>query len=624
VALGLPALLAENAERRTGAALGALGQMLSQMGRTACVGCPDTTAPNAEVQRLAPLLVMRPSGVIDRGDISPALLTRASEAPFGVTTDPAKLESAFLTAASHAATVVVDLGETARAEAYRPWLSPEAIPLHRRAAVERADKLVARIIRHIDLERTTVALASLFPPLSADGRVQTPGFFAITAASPGLLISATTRTSGLIANIDILPTVARCLRLTPPSGALITGSAARSVPVPAHVRAAVSLEARIELERQMAASPLLAVTAALAGLLVVSGSAAALYALGPFCRWQASTRARAGAFARAAAGSTALLPTALLAAPLARSVDAPAEYWLVVFGIWVALCIPAAVRPAWALRYALWVTAAHIGLQHLVGAGLYAKTSAVGGAPMALSILNDFPLIGARFHGLSNEVMGVLIGAILALMCLTTKTEGGRRRSALWGAALAVAVFIGASPLGDNAGGAAAAVFALGAGAELLSGRRIRGVTLAVMALTAAVLVCLLMAADARSDGATHLGRTALMVRSMGLGYLLDLAGRKMALNLRLAVDARALWFYAGIAGLVALWTSVMPGCGRDVLRSRPGLRCLLASSALGAAAAFVFNDTGVIPAGFILSAAVLAFADALGESAGALASGPS
>lgn len=617
VALGLPGLLAENAERNTGACIGALGEMLSQIGPTACVGCPDTGAPYAEPERLAPLLVMRPSGVVDGGDISQSLLFRHPDAPFGVATDPAKLEAAFRQASSWASTVVVDLGETARAEAYRPWLAPDAVPLHRRAAVERADRLVSQIMSQIDLRRTTVVLASLFPPLSAEGRVEAPGFFAVTGASPGLLVSATTRSAGLIANVDILPTIAETLRLSLPRDALITGSPARSLPVPNHLEAAVSLQERIELERRMAGGPLLAVVAGLAGLLVVSGSAGALYALGRSAAWGPAARARAGALARTAAGCAALLPTALLAVPSLqfRGVDTPAKYVLATFGVWALLCVPAVVRPAWALRYALWVTAGHICLQHLVGAALFAKTGVVGGAPMALSILNDFPLIGARFHGLSNEVMGVLIGAVLALVCLTVKPGRGRR-SALWGLALALAVFVGAASLGDNGGGAAAAVFALASAGELFSGRRIRLRVLASMGLTSAVLVGLLMMLDARSDGATHLGRTALMVRSGGVGYLLDVAGRKLMLNLRLAVDPRALWFYAGVAGLAALWTSVIPGAARGILDSRPDLRCLVTASAVGAAAAFLFNDTGVIPAGFILAGAVLAFTDALGESA--------
>ncbi|MGQ9524548.1 MAG: hypothetical protein ACUVTZ_06845 [Armatimonadota bacterium] len=615
LALNLPALLAENAERRTGACPGALGLMLSQLGPTACVGCPDGPPLSVEPLRLAPLLAMRPSGVIDRGDISPALLRPDPKAPFGVATDPAKLETAFLCAVSRASTVVVDLGETARAEAYRPWLAPDAALVHRRAAIERADRLVAVVLRHIEPRRTIVALTSPFPPLSPEGRVQTPGFFAVTDSRPGLLISPTTRTAGLIANIDILPTLAARLGLSPPRGILITGSTARLVSAPDHVQTACSLQSRIELERQMASGPLLAVIAVLAGVLAVAGSAAALYALAPSCPLRATARMNAGSFARAASGCAALFPTAILMVPTAQTlgVNTPARYWLATLGIWLALCVPAALRPRWALAYALWVTAGYICVQHLLGAVLFAKTGVLGGAPMALSVLNDFPLIGARFHGLSNEVMGILLGAVLTLLCISVKPALSNRL-ALWALALGVAAFVAAPPLGDNAGGAGAAVFALGSAAELLSGRQIRGKTVLTMALAAGAVVCLLMLADARSDGTTHLGRTVLIVQSNGPTYALGVAARKLALNLRLAVDARALWFYAGLAGLAVLWTSVIPGAARDIVRSRQDIRRLLTSSAIGAAAAFLFNDTGIIPAGFILSGCVLGFTDALGQ----------
>jgi len=629
--LGLPSILNANLEKATGATPGALGEMVSQLGRTACIGCPDAPKPRASIERFAPLLVMRRSGIVDEGDVSSDLLRPDPAAPFGVSTDPIKLERAFLK--TDAAVVVVDLGETSRAEAYRPWLAPEAALHHRLEAVRRADLLVRRLMRHVNLQHTVVCLVSGFPPLSPDGRVESPGFVSFTGLPVGVLTSSTTQTAGLVANIDILPTVAEILKLRKPEGVLLTGSPARAVPAVGHLQGLCALEGMIELERQMAAGPLAGVLGVIAGLLVLAASLVAVFSV-------AGRRAEAGAQSagrervrgagrlracRCAVGVAALFPAVLVLVPLAQyaGVDSAAEYWVAAFGLWLVLSVPAALLPSNALRYALAVVVLVVCAALIlaaVGWGLTAAGAVGADAPwffISLSVLSDFPLIGVRFHGLSNELMGVLIGSLLSLVCLTVSpARTAWHRFWLWLVAVGTAVFIGHPLLGDNAGGAASAVFGFGAAAVVLGGSRVRLKTLLGLGTLAIGLVVGLAVFDAALGGTTHLGRTALVLKHQGAGYLWALVGRKLALNFSLAVDPRALWFYAGVAVLVGVWTSLLPGFTREVLQRRPYLRRLILCAGISAAAAFLLNDTGVIPAGFVAAGAILAFAEALVDEA--------
>lgn len=613
LALGLAAILRANEERATGASAGALGDMLSTMGRTACIGCPDAPGPYPLPERYAPIIAMRRSGVLDAGDVSRALLMRDPTAPFGVSTDPQRLLAAFTAASSSCATMVVDLGETARAEAYRPWLAPAVVPAIRRAAIERADRLVASLLPHID-RNAIVLLISPFPPVSPQDRVESPGFLVVHGMGAGLLTSGTTRTPGFIANIDLLPTLASLLRLRPPNGVLLTGSAAHVLPQRLGPEVAAALADRIELEREMAASPFLGVIAVLAALMAIGASVAAVW------RHLAPTgRAPTSAAAHAMLGYAALAPLAVVVAPVAQwcGVASQPAYWLFALLLWFAIGVPALIWPRRALKYAVWTTALVISAACLLGALRPASTGVLGPWPLALSVLDDFAIVGVRFHGLSNELMGVLVASLLLILCLGVPSGVGRARSvALWGTALAAALFIGAPALGDNAGGAAAAVFGLGAAALVLTGKRIRPIALlALAALTAAVLAGL-SALDSASPAPTHIGRTAILMRQMGPGYALVVAGRKALLNLSMAIDPRALWFYAALAAVVALWTTAVPDVLRQALGKRTDLRRCAVSSLVGAAAAFAFNDTGIIPAALIVAGLVLAVADALLEGA--------
>jgi hypothetical protein len=632
--LGLPSILNANLERATGATPGALGGMVSQLGRTACIGCPDAPKPRASIERFAPLLVMRRSGIVDEGDVSSDLLRPDPSAPFGVSTDPIKLERAFLK--TDAAVVVVDLGETSRAEAYRPWLAPEAALHHRLEAVRRADLLVRRLMRHVNLRHTVVCLVSGFPPLSLDGRVETPGFVSFTGLPAGVLASSTTQTPGLIANIDILPTVAELLKLRKPEDVLLTGSPARVVPAEGHLQELCAFEGMMELERQMAAGPLAGVLGVIAGLLVLAASLVVVFSVagrraGEGARSAGEERVRCAGRLRAcrcAVGVAALFPAVLVLVPLVQyvGVDSAVGYWVAAFGLWLVLSVPAVLLPSKALRYALAVVVLVVCAALILAAVGWGLTAAGAGrvvrvdAPwffISLSVLSDFPLIGVRFHGLGNELMGVLIGSLLSLVCLTVSpARTAWHRFWLWLVAVGTAVFIGHPLLGDNAGGAASAVFGFGAAAVVLGGSRVRLKTLLGLGALAIGLVVGLAVFDAALGGVTHLGRTALVLKHQGAGYLWALVGRKLALNFSLAADPRALWFYAGVAVLVGVWTSLLPGFTREVLQRRSHLRRLVLCASISAAAAFLLNDTGVIPAGFVAAGAILAFAEALVDEA--------
>ncbi|MGC8835048.1 MAG: hypothetical protein ACP5R4_13465, partial [Armatimonadota bacterium] len=498
---------------------------------------------------------------------------------------------------------------------------------HRLEAVRRADLLVGRLMRHVNLRRTAVCLISGFPPLSPNGRIETPGFVSFTKLPAGVLTSSTTQTVGLVANTDVLPTIAKLLNLHRPEGVLLTGAPMQVVPAGDHLRMLYSLEGMIELERETAAGPLAGVLGVIAGLLVLAASLVSVFSVAGRRIGEDARPALSSGWLRAcrsAVGIAALFPAVLVLVPLAQYavVDSAAEYWIAAFGLWLVLSVPAVVAPSKALKYALAAVVAVV-CTALILAALGWILAAVGFGAATwmffayLSVLSDFSLIGVRFHGLGNELMGVLIGSLLSLTCLTIPSaRKAWHRFLLWLLVFGASVFIGHPLLGDNAGGAASAVFGFGTAAVVLGGSQVRLRTLLGLGALAVGLVACLAVFDAAVGGTTHLGRTVLMLKHQGLGYFWAVVGRKMALNFSLAVDPRALWFYAGVAVLIGVWTSLLPGFTREVLQKRPHLRRTILCTGISAAAAFLLNDTGVIPAGFVAAGAILAFTDALVDEA--------
>src|SRR5207253_11482844 len=76
LSLGLAPFLKLNQDRNTLATVGALGLLASRAGPTVVIGNSDSPDPIDPLVRFAPLLAMRPSGIVDRGDISDGLLRK--------------------------------------------------------------------------------------------------------------------------------------------------------------------------------------------------------------------------------------------------------------------------------------------------------------------------------------------------------------------------------------------------------------------------------------------------------------------------------------------------------------------------------------------------------------------
>lgn len=577
VNLGIASLSARNEKSDWRAGPGLLGATLMDHGfTTALVGNADT---DREFHREASLIVMDARGVVRHGYVSRKLLVRESGAPFGLAFDMELLKDSFLENHLRSSVTVVDFGETERVEAIREDTTEMARTVAWSKAMERLDDFVGFVLRSVDLPTTGVMLVSPTPSALAmtEKRSLTPILMIGPGIGPGILTSSSTRRRGLVTNMDVAPTVLLALGVEPPDAML--GSRIES----RRTESALEFLLKFHDKNQIVESLSWLLRVILIFQIVVFALA-----------WLTAAwldRARGSwlglmnfLLTLAASADLALL----LAAPLgANSVPAYIAAILATAGIitGVVMMLPGPVWRVSALA-ALYI-AAIVGDQF------------AGGPLAGGSVMGYYPQIGARFYGLGNEYMGFLVGAPLALAAFMLDSERWRRFAA-WAALpfmLFVMVVTGAPNLGANTGGLISTGAAFIPAALVLLGRRFSWKSVALVVAGLAVIVAAFTVYDAFFSGsASHLGRLVERAAGDGPGEITKVVLRKLETNFRLLRVSTWGVLFAVMAATAAAVYFFPVKAVENIFQKRPGLRKLFAVNLIGAAAAFLANDSGVTP----------------------------
>ena len=330
------------------------------------------------------------------------------------------------------------------------------------------------------------------------------------------LISQSTRQRGIVAALDVAPTLLEYLRLPVPAsmrgkpihpdGAL-DGAALRS------------LKARLEViyPRRL---PALACLLAAWALLIAGTSFAAV-----------GTR-------RASRPPTAAAPSRRAAVPPA-AVPPAAIRWALRTGalamLWapVAVLLPAALEPKPALEYALIVAACFCPailsdrllpwpravIAPAAAALLAIVLDALLGSQLLIrSLLGPNPAYGSRFYGIGNELksgLAVLVFAAVAA-ALYPSTRSRKSAATMAGAGALLALIEGAARIGAGVGGVVLVCAGTAAATVLLlPGPLRRGRVLAVLAAPLIGLLLLAIVEKATAHGAGHFTGSVLDARSV-------------------------------------------------------------------------------------------------------------
>ncbi|WP_408954796.1 hypothetical protein [Natroniella sp. ANB-PHB2] len=570
-------IVAENRSGEYQPKVGKLGTLLSEAGaKVSVLGNADVLQ---QPRRHIGLLGITEYGVINQGDVGPMMSLKSDQHPSGFVTDQGYLLQEFDYYYQNSDLIIVESGDTSRIEAIDYLLTAEKYAQEKEAAIKRVDNLLGEVINKIDLEKDHLFVVT--PTPSKQGIRKGDRLTITLAVGPeiesGLLTSGTTRRAGLITNRDLASTIYNYLTA---QNAKLSGRVINSISSDYSIDYLQRLNQMIKSTFSWRPTLikgfilLQIITLALAGSLILVKSNK--YNLKQIIKYLIVI--------------ILWLPNFFL---LSRFVVLQ-EMIAVVVG-WIIFSLY--------LSYLL-INKTSNHLKVILIPALVMTTLLVvdlwsGGRLIRLSILGYSPVIGARFYGIGNEFMGILIGS--SVIGLTTVKEIKLQVSNLILLILfgLLILTVGHPQLGANFGGLVTAVIVYSSTYFKLEGYDLDlklGLKIIVIAI---VIIGLIIVADLSGQFATrtHLAQAV----SGGPRNLLLIMYRKLSMNFKLlgwTIWSKVLLSFILI--LILLFKKPQ-GMLKEILERYPNLSAGFSGLLIGSIITMLINDSGVVAAATLL-----------------------
>jgi hypothetical protein len=599
VHLAMPRINRKNDRFLYGAEPGALADALRDAGRhTAVVANADQElgAVDSATHREAALAMVDGEGRVTAGSVDTTLLRKDPKAPFGLRTDVEAAADAVHAAWSGADVVLLEMSDLARVEAYTPLASEDAVVGLRATAMAHADRLLARALRDIDLERDLVVVVGPTGPRGHGAQLGIAGIAGI-GIEPGVARSATTRRPGYVTLQDVAATVLDAFGVELPD--TMTGnaivSAGGGAPTDGTL-AGLEHDNVVARFRDRATGP---ISATFVTFQVLTYGLAAL----ALVRWSRMRRV------------VAFLALITLAQPPLAFLSHLVPYHDLTVPGYVAAFFAVGALVAWlatvvgeAIGRRIGPAGAVIPPLLLIGTSLLVLlVDVVLGSPMQMNTVFGYsPTVAGRFAGWGNLAFALVASTSIVVATggwgiATLRGWDGRRATILAAVFFAVIVVCDGLPtLGSDVGGVLALVPAAAVVIVLLSGRTVSWPKAAAIAAGTVAVLCTFALIDLSRprDERTHLGRLAAKVLDADGGGLATTLARKINANINILTSSIWTWIIpvAILFGGFLVWrrASLL-----QPLEARlPGFRAGLVGALVAAFLGFALNDSGVaVPA---------------------------
>ncbi len=427
VCIAWPELERANAESPYQGKPGLMGESLRRAGMaSAAIGNSDD---RTLICRPAVLVAMDARAAVPWSEVGARTAAGDPHAPFGIVCDVRAMAEAAATAAAGAATgagaapvaaVVLDMGDFARLRRYAANLSSEAYDLQLGLCYERLDALLVELERVLGPPSDELAYV-LTSPSSESGLA--PLAISGWSFGAGLLTSPTTRRAGLVVNLDFAPTILAGLGVDPAwecDGAAMVQAAstppgsAGAIETPGAPTDYVVLAMLTEQTLVGAAQARGPVLRLFIGLLVVAvfGLLGVIVLNRRAPRWSMQP-------VRALLVASSAAPFLLLAGPIVGVSGTAASTVLLIGG-----CAAIALLMVRVSGSAMWSVVLLSGAT----AAVIAADAFTGGRLASTSLLGHSAVLGARYYGIGNELMGVLVGRSRAVACGLAACNGSGGR----------------------------------------------------------------------------------------------------------------------------------------------------------------------------------------------------
>jgi hypothetical protein len=603
VNLGVEQVKRQNARRPYMVNIGALGQVLRKNGLiVALIGNSDIPQ---NPRRFMTSMLMDEFGVVPMGETGEKLLKKNHERPFGISTDYMEKLNALERYWDKADLLAIEFGDTSRAEEFATSADERVTELHRKKALEEIDLFLGDALKKLNMEKDMVVIMTSLPP-ARDLRINnrlSPVIISGAGINNGFVTSASTRRTGIVTNLDIAAAILEFFGIQPLHG---QGGASIST-----------------IETKGALQEIIRLNHSLVDLFNQRGRLIRAHVLIQI-------------FALAAATFVILLNKKkgfywinwlfifIMLIPLSYMLMTPFQQgilWvsaLTVIGISLLL----ATAVLWLFRNAVErIAAASLMIVLVILIDQWTNANLIKWSPMGYDVIS-----GARFYGIGNEYMGVLVGAASTSAGALTQILEKRKCSAGWLAIslhAMVLLTIALPWLGANLGGASASFTAFGYWLILANRWRFNVKTIAAYATIFVLMVVGLFVFDSlrQPDVQSHMGQTAQLVSQGGLIELVDIAYRKISMNLRLF--GYTIWTNLVLVSLLSVGILFYRPVGilKDVINKYRAATNGIAAATAGSLAALVANDSGVVAAAtsmaYVVFPLILLVTERLGESYG-------
>ncbi|MBM7556054.1 hypothetical protein [Halanaerobacter jeridensis] len=557
------------------AQVGNLGTVLARHNlKIAVLGNADT---GSSYRRQVALLGINKYGVIKQGDIGHQSNLLVSRYPSLYLTNKSYIVAKFKEYLNNNDLIIVESGTTSRIEAVKNKLLPDRFSQAKEKSITRVDKLLGEIKAELDLTKNYLIV--LVPTPAKKYMQQGYKLSWTLVAGPnikaGLLSSGTTKQLGLMTNLDILPSIYNYL-LTEPQ-LQFTGQPIITTATANKIHYLNRLEQKIQTIFSW--RPLVVKEFIALQIIIL-----VLVALSLIFK------------SRRQIVQNFLLYTILLI------------NWLPLFFLFSKFFTHFSLF----FTHLLWISGSLIGvslsfklfskksllaiiLPNILTAGILIIDLWSGGNLLKVSILGYSPVIGARYYGLGNEYMGLLIGITIVLLTLFFELRKKVNNKILIGVSLILIVTIAAPDLGANFGGLLASVFTVLLSYYYLNDCSFKLKTIIKIFCGGAIIIFSILVFDLSTGAKSHFTRLFLQLQQSGLGVLVTVIKRKLAINLRLlewTIWTKVLLAFVFI--LVVLFKHPR-GLTAKLISEYPYFTAGFKALLWGSLAAGVVNDSGVV-----------------------------
>ncbi|ABB14790.1 hypothetical protein [Carboxydothermus hydrogenoformans] len=554
--------------------IGLIGEELKKRGlKTLVVGNADA---GKEYFREITLLTMDKTGVTPLGLVNREVLKKDQDFPGGLRSDYDKIYTFVTDNWRSSDLVVIETGDIARVDYFKNLLFDREIKRQKTKVFKEVDAFLGKILSKLNPKKDALIIFTPYPSRDMLAKKDYLGFAVAWGRGfgPGLLTSGTTKRPGLITNLDLTATILTFYGIKPPVEVFgrsvqgISKANALNFLKDYHNQILITYNLRPPLVKSYITVLIITLLYGLFGLYYKKVKGLDLALLFLFT-----------------------VPLTFLWLSLFYTNNLILNFLIAVL-----------------LNLALVVLAKL--LNKLLGIDSFAVIGIITFASLIFDLLNHQelirrsvlgydPMAGARYYGIGNEYMGILVGVTLYLAS-HYGTRLKKKAYVLYSFVfLAVYLLISSPSYGANFGGALTALFGFTVFLALFLNIRfnVRNVLILLGAVMAGLIAVYTYDAFLSTKAQSHVARAIQEVRAGGLSVLTGIIIRKVAMNIKLI--KYTIWSRVFLTSLLALAFSFYRPLGymNKIKTEMPIFYKGLVAILVASVAALIFNDSGIVAA---------------------------